>query len=117
MENMKKINQINQQLEILGVKINTPEIEIMGTGLVGNINVDYNFLVQKLGQPTESDGYKIDAEWNIEFDDGTVATIYNYKDGKNYLGEDGLDVEEITDWHVGGKSNKSLKLVKEYLGL
>lgn len=73
------------------------------TSLVGEIAVDYATLKRFFGQPTGSDGYKSDAEWEIEFEDGKVATIYNWKDGKNYNGKDGLPKTKITNWHIGGK--------------
>lgn len=73
-----------------------------GTHLMGYIDIEYDKLVSLFGEPTDSDGYKVDAQWEIEFEDGLVATIYNWKDGKNYNGEEGLDVTEITDWHIGG---------------
>jgi hypothetical protein len=77
--------------------------EVGGTSLQGYVTTTYADLVQTFGEPTrDGDGYKVDAEWIITFADGVVATIYNYKDGRNYCGEDGLAVEDITEWHVGG---------------
>ena len=76
-----------------------------GTSLRGYIKVTYETLCSIFGEPNGSDGYKSDAEWEVEWSDGTVATIYNWKDGKNYCGEeDGLDAEDIVEWHIGGKS-------------
>ena len=81
---------------------NNKEIDVCGTSLVGKIETTYAQLVELFGEPTPSDEYKSDAEWEIELEDGTVNTIYNWKNGRNYLGIDGLDVEDITDWHIGG---------------
>ena len=88
-----------------------------GTSLVGYITVSYEKLVNTFGEPNNSDGYKVDAEWDIKFADGTIATIYNWKNGKNYIGCDGTDVEEITDWHIGGVNELSKIKVEEILGL
>ena len=79
--------------------------KVNGTSLKGYVDVSYATLIEMFGEPLEGDGYKTDAEWVIAFkrNGGTVyATIYNYKDGRNYCGEEGLDVEDITDWHIGG---------------
>lgn len=76
---------------------------VIGTSLQGEVDISYNDLIKLFGQPHEGDGYKVDAEWIIETPFG-VATIYNYKTGKNYLGPDeGADVKDIRDWHIGGK--------------
>jgi hypothetical protein len=76
-----------------------------GTSLQGYIQISYAELIAVLGLPhTNGDGFKVDAEWVIELASGRVATIYNYKDGKNYNRGNGLPVEDITDWHVGGTS-------------
>lgn len=86
--------------------------DIDGTGLVGYVAVAYVDLVEVFGQPHNSDVHKSDAEWVVKFENGTVATIYNYKDGVNYLGpEEGTPVEDIRDWHVGGTSSAALALV------
>lgn len=87
---MPKIKSIN--------KANT-----IGTCLQDYINVSYDKIVEKYGKATASDGYKIDAEWVIEWEDGKVGTIYNWKNGKNYLGEDGLEVHKIKEWNIGGR--------------
>ena len=70
-------------------------------GMLGD--VDYDAIVAQFGKPNvESDDLKVDAEWRIQFDDGSIATIYNYKTGKNYLGDEGNEVENIRSWHIGG---------------
>tara|TARA_B100001029_G_C14935879_1_gene380349 strand:+ start:239 stop:589 length:351 start_codon:yes stop_codon:yes gene_type:complete len=73
----------------------------------GELKASFERLVNEFGPPTSGpDNYKVDAEWVIEFEGGYIATIYNWKDGKNYLGEDGLELDQITDWHIGGKSKR-----------
>jgi len=87
--------------------------ELNGTSLQGYITIGYDQLADKLGEPHGNDSYKVDAEWGIKFEDGTIATIYNYKDGKNYLGEDGESVEDILDWHIGGHNFKAVECINK----
>lgn len=86
-----------------------PSIQVLfnGTCLQGNIDASYEDLVDLFGQPTNGDNYKVDAEWYIKFSDGTIASIYNWKDGKNYNGDEGMETEQIRDWHIGGFDKKS----------
>lgn len=90
-------------------------VSITGTSLQGYIDAKYWRLVHAFGNPFDGDGYKTDAEWAIQFDDGVIATIYNYKNGRNYLGEDGLSPQEIDHWHVGGHSKEAVARVKEVI--
>lgn len=77
---------------------------VNGTSLMGYLDISYGELVSVLGPPhCDGDGYKVDAEWILEFEDGAVATIYNYKTGINYNGARGTKIEDERDWHVGGK--------------
>lgn len=77
-----------------------------GTSLKGYIDIPYETLASKLGYPTHTDGDKTLAEWVIKGKDGTVATIYDYK---NY----GMRKEQISKWHIGGKSEKAVELIAE----
>ena len=88
-------------------------MDIEGSSMVGYINCGYAKLVELFGEPTEADGFKVDAMWDLRFADGTIATIYNWKDGKNYQGPNGLSVEQITQWHVGGFDEIATQRVKE----
>lgn len=98
----------------------TKTIEANGTHLQGNVGATYQELVEVFGEPIrhESDGTthmsnKVDAEWRISFEDGTVATIYNYKNGLNYLGAEGKRVSEISMWNVGGYDERAVTLVND----
>tara|TARA_R110002051_G_scaffold141812_1_gene215150 strand:- start:2324 stop:2656 length:333 start_codon:yes stop_codon:yes gene_type:complete len=84
----------------------TDNTDPTGTSLQGYLTVSYADLVKKLGKPTNDfDDSKSDAAWNIRWDDGVIATIYNWKNGKNYRGPRGLKTENILHWNVGGLTN------------
>lgn len=93
---------------------NEKEINVSGTSFVGYVNTTYSKLFEKFGEPFD-DGYKTDAEWEIEFSDGKVATIYNWKNGKNYNGSEGLDLDDITEWHIGGFDNSVVERIQKIL--
>ena len=76
----------------------------------GAIECSHGLLVELFGPPTwdkESDDGKVKNEWVLLFDDGRVATVYDWK-------EYDLPVENITDWHIGGK-NKIITQRVEYI--
>lgn len=90
---------------------NDPKYIDDGGCLQGTINITYAELKKTLGKPTNGDGYKVDAEWGINFENGVNVSIYNYKDGKNYNGKDGISKTKITNWHIGAESEDSVKLI------
>lgn len=81
-----------------------------GTCLQGEIEVSYKKLVKVFGKASDGDGYKTDAEWIIMTPVG-IATIYNYKDGKNYCGIEGTPKTKITDWHIGGHTKTAVSFI------
>ncbi len=83
-------------------------------GLEGYIYISYAELVEMLGEPIEIfDTKKSDAEWVVLFGSGQCATIYNYKDGPNYMGDEGTPKEDIREWHIGGKTKAVLRKMSE----
>jgi hypothetical protein len=78
----------------------------------GNYNVNYleapyELLVRAFGDDgtvSPRDDYKSMCEWDIQTEYGEVV-VYDYKVGKCYDRRDGLDREEITEWHVQGDEN------------
>ena len=73
-----------------------------GTGLVGHVTTTYDDLVKAFGKP-DRDGDKCTAQWIIQFDDGTVATIYDWKEPET--------PKAAYNWHVGGKNHAAVQLV------
>lgn len=98
-------------------------INASGTCFQGEVRATYDQLVQALGPPTypNGDDDKVDREWTMTFTSvldpeiTEVATLYNWKDGPNYLGADGLPPEAILDWHVGGVQPLAVRLVEALL--
>ena len=77
--------------------------ELTGTSLKGYIETTYEQLESVFGEPmygpNDTDGDKITCEWLITFQDGTVATIYDWK-----VDETPFD---LYSWHIGGNNNKA----------
>ncbi|NBW41238.1 hypothetical protein EBR25_09580 [bacterium] len=94
---------------------NNSDVSSTGTCLQGYISCGYKDIVRIFGKPCTGDGYKVDAEWVIRFSDGEIATIYNWKNGINYCGHDGLDVEDIRSWNIGGHSKAAVRRVTALL--
>lgn len=87
-----------------------------GTSLIDCLDISYEKLVKVFGEPNQDTelNSKVDAEWVILTDYG-IATIYNYKTGKSYLGDKGKAVEDIRDWHIGGKDKAVANCIKQAL--
>ena len=77
-------------------KINNDDTTFKGN----SIRLPYLTLVDLLGEPSDSDGYKVDAEWLFRDKAGNVATLYNWKNGPNYTGQG--RIEDIKQWNIGG---------------
>ena len=78
-----------------------------GTSLKGYVATTYDTLVRLLGEPPSDGCDKTTAEWILLFDDGTIATIYDYKMDSTPYG--------LYDWHVGGHSHKAHEYVEKLL--
>jgi hypothetical protein len=92
-----------------------------GTSLQGYVNTSYKRLVELFGEPdpANTDGYKMSTEWDVEDEDGSVYTIYDYKATKLYS-SDGLSVSKFRklpdyDWHIGGVSNYGIEDLKNFI--
>tara|TARA_R100000322_G_scaffold140306_1_gene96038 strand:- start:3328 stop:3648 length:321 start_codon:yes stop_codon:yes gene_type:complete len=94
---------------------NQDRIDVNGTHLQGYIGVTFDCLCELFGEPTWGDEYKVDWEWMVQFEDGTVATVYNWKNGPNYCGHRGMMPHMIKEWHVGGHTREALNHVQDLL--
>ena len=88
--------------------VNSNSTSVNGTHYLGYVNITYDELVRTLGQPKEgsADG-KTTCEWRVEFEDGSVATVYDWKVG--------CTPKNLHDWHVGGRSGIALDYLEEVL--
>ena len=76
-----------------------------GTHLEGYVSAYYHELVAAFGEPTyTSGGDKTNVEWIIEFGDGEVATIYDWKQYDTPM--------DLYDWHIGGFNNSIVERVQ-----
>lgn len=87
-------------------------INVTGTFLLTTINLPFNQIAAALGDPIrfnadQGDG-KVRIEWDIKFQDGEVATIYDWKEYKRRP-------EDVTDWHIGGRSFEVVQRVYDIL--
>lgn len=88
---------------------NIREMVSNGSCYQGDINTTFDHISSVFGRPSIIDGDKMTVEWIIQFKDGTVATIYDWKTNYTPL--------EHYDWHIGGFSSKSVELITKTLSL
>ena len=75
--------------------------DVVGTCYQGKIDTSYHRLVETFGLPEYfEDDDKVQVQWAIKFNDGTLATIYDWKDVKR--------ASEVTEWHIGGHSQAAV---------
>lgn len=74
----------------------------------GSVLATYDKLVELFGEPERTNCDKTQVEWDIEWSDGTISTIYDWK----CYGE---EPEEVTEWNIGGFDGNSLLYVQELL--
>lgn len=86
---------------------NDKDIEISGTSWKGNLTISYSKLCEVLGEPMLWVHDKSQAEWVIEFEDGMIATIYDWK----YQGR----LENNQFWKIGGFENRVISRINNLL--
>lgn len=95
-----------------------------GTHRQGYAHFAYTRVVEVFGEPRymgdNQDG-RVVFEWVVTFKDGTVATIYDYKQSQLYGDDpDAPTPDEMKtlprfEWHIGGKSQRAVELVTSAL--
>ena len=90
------------------------EDSLSGSCLRGVLSSNYATIVQALGDPVTGCD-KTDWEWFIQFPDGMTAHLYNWKNGPNYCGDEGLTKELVFDWHIGGHHDAVVQRVRDIL--
>lgn len=90
---------------------NDDSVNINGTSLKGYVQTTLRKLREVFGNPVieePSEYSKTGYEWHIEFEDGTVATVYDWKRYTRIpLGED-----EPFEFNIGGHDAHAYNLVK-----
>ena len=67
------------------------------------INTTVNKLIKAIGKPYMHKNLgddKINFEWRMELEDGTIFTVYDYKEYRK------LDLDELIEFHIGGFNAK-----------
>lgn len=85
--------------------VNNGLVEGRNTSLNGDLNINYDELIEVFGEPThstDSDAPKTRREWEliVELDNGDNIGIDIYDYEHNY---DGIAVDEVEDWHVASE--------------
>ena len=88
---------------------------LAGSDLRGFVRVPLNSLVEHFGEPDYVNEW-CPAEWVVEFEDGTQASIYVHKPLEHGLKDGEVPTREFP-WHVGGFEHAAVYHVAEVLGV
>jgi hypothetical protein len=83
------------------------------TSLKGEVLITYAELTEIFGRPdhgpNSADLDKVTCEWALKFEDGTIATIYDWKTWRTPLGE--------YEWHIGGHDMAAVDRVTDTIAM
>ena len=90
-----------------------------GTSLRGTFRATYQQVVAAFGEPNSTgDDYKVTTEWVLRFANGTLVTIYDWKETSKY--DDELPQPSyvrsgaLIEWHIGGHNYDAVRCVQKY---
>ena len=92
----------------------TENVNIDGTWLQGHVVATRRELEAAFGKPSYevNDPYdKTTTEWWIQFDDGTISSIYDWK--RYEMGAPAMD--ERIEWNIGGRDPIAVERVEDAL--
>jgi len=92
------------------MKFNTAEnIKANGTCLQGYVQSTFDEIVEIFGKPNygpqDYSFEKVTCEWVVQFEDGTIATIYDWKMCETPYGK--------YYWHIGGFNHRAIELIEK----
>ena len=110
-----QLEDISEELEPTNFIVGSPEkgLPFVGGSRQGELyDTTYDEIKSRFGPLSyfESGDGKVQGEWDIKFDNGVRATIYDYK-------QYDLELEDVTDWSVGGNSPHSAYEVYKVMGI
>ena len=94
------------------MKFETLKQDTSNGSLMGTFDSTRRKIEEVFGAPTfttDEEWEKVTIEWVIKFEDGTVASIYDWK--RYEEGTPALDEEY--EWHIGGKSIRAAELISQ----
>lgn len=84
-------------------------------GFLGTVSATYKELVETFGKPKAGDGYKTEAEWDVELTEGIYVQIYNFKNSRSYDSKNPT-IKRVREWSVDGTDSDAIEWVKGMLG-
>lgn len=88
----------------------TNDANINMTSFKGYVIATYDELVGAFGKPDDgpdADCDKVTCCWRLQFEDGTIATIYDWKERNTPFYR--------YDWHIGGHNSNAINSIHEVL--
>ena len=103
--------------------INTSDtaVSFRGTSFQNEVICSFEDLVSLFGEPLYYEGrvgFQTDVAWIFILNTGEVVTLYNWKNGPNYLGIEELydnQIQNIIEWNIGAKTSKPASYIKRVI--
>ena len=87
----------------------TEDVGIGGTHRIGTLRASREEITRQFGEP-DTGFPKSTYHWQVRFPDGSVVTIYDYRERNRFA-----DADEIREWSIGGRDTGNVELLS-FLG-